>query len=307
VQVFSADVADMSQMEAVIRQARERFGAIDGVIHAAGLPDGGMIQQRTRENSDPVLAPKVAGTLFIDRLLAGQKVDFFLLCSSLSSMLAPFGQVAYVSANAFLDAFAQGRAAQTGMPCISVNWGSWQEVGMAVEAVKDLQKVGPLSLQDEILPAEGAEAFERILSSGLSQVAVAVRDVALPLPAARDTEGVTGGPAAAGPAPFTGLIPVDELEQLLARMLADFLGLDRVGLDDNFFELGISSLDLVQISRKLKELVQKEVPVVTMFSFPTIRTLSQHLQGNAQAVPEPTDHQQAGELLEKSIALFKEI
>jgi len=307
VQVFSADVADRSQMEAVIRQTRERFGAIDGIIHAAGLPDGGMIQQRTRENSDPVLAPKVAGTLFIDRLLAGQKVDFFLLCSSLSSMLAPFGQVAYVSANAFLDAFAQGRAAQTGMPCISVNWGSWQEVGMAVEAVKDLQKVGPLSLQDEILPAEGAEAFERILSSGLSQVAVAVRDVALPLPAARDTEGVTGGPTAAGPAPFTGLIPVDELEQLLARMLADFLGLDRVGLDDNFFELGISSLDLVQISRKLKELVQKEVPVVTMFSFPTIRTLSQHLKGNAQAVPEPTDHQQAGELLEKSIELFKEI
>ncbi|MGD2086833.1 MAG: SDR family NAD(P)-dependent oxidoreductase [Candidatus Aminicenantes bacterium] len=141
--VCSADVSHQQRMEEVFRQVLQRFGTINGIIHAAGTADyAGLIQRRDREQSEAVLAPKVTGTLVLDQLLTAMNIqaDFFILCSSLSSIIAPWGQVAYAAANAFLDAFAQQQQKKPGNPTItvSIDWDSWQQVGMAVQAVERL-------------------------------------------------------------------------------------------------------------------------------------------------------------------------
>jgi acyl carrier protein len=136
--VFSADAADLQQMKEVIAAAEKRYGPINGVIHSAGLPGGGLIQPRSREMTDHILAPKVKGTLILDHLLKDKKLDFFILCSSLNSVLPQLGQVDYCAANAFMDAFAHYKTSAAGQFTLSVNWDAWQEVGMAVEAVKKL-------------------------------------------------------------------------------------------------------------------------------------------------------------------------
>ena len=110
--VCSADVADLTQMQAVIDLAKKRFAGINGVIHAAGLPDGGVIPLRTRETIEPILAPKVKGTLVLDRVLKDETLDFFVLCSSVSAILGLLGQVGYCAANAFQDAFAYQKTHQ---------------------------------------------------------------------------------------------------------------------------------------------------------------------------------------------------
>lgn len=127
----SADVTDAASMLAVVAAARERFGAIHGVIHAAGVPGGGLIQRRTREAAEAVFAPKVAGARSLEQALAGARLDFFVLCSSLTSVVGRLGQVDYAAANAFLDAFAHEHRARTGTLTVAVNWGAWAEVGMA--------------------------------------------------------------------------------------------------------------------------------------------------------------------------------
>ena len=134
---FSADVADYNRMQAVIAEAEKSWGPINGVIHAAGLPGGGMIQLKTPAQAGNVLAPKVKGTLVLDRLLKDHRLDFFMLCSSISSILPVLGQVDYFAANAFLDAFAYYKTRADGTFTVSVNWDTWQEVGMAVNAVKE--------------------------------------------------------------------------------------------------------------------------------------------------------------------------
>ncbi|MCP5107304.1 MAG: amino acid adenylation domain-containing protein [bacterium] len=136
----SADVSDNSRMREVIRLAREQFGKIDGVIHSAGVADGGLIQVRTKEISERVFAPKIDGTLVLDSLLKEPPPDFFMLCSSVSSITGTLGQVAYSAANAFLDHFAFYKTAKDNTFTVSVNWDAWQEVGMAVEAVKQLTR-----------------------------------------------------------------------------------------------------------------------------------------------------------------------
>lgn len=142
--IVNADVANMEQMQKAIAQALERFGQINGVIHSAGAPGGGVIQLKTPEIAQRVLTPKVKGTLVLDALFKDVQLDFFILCSSLSSVLNEFGQVDYCAANAFLDAFAHHKTSANGTFTISINWDSWQEVGMAAAAVKQRSKTSDI-------------------------------------------------------------------------------------------------------------------------------------------------------------------
>ncbi|MCK2217011.1 SDR family NAD(P)-dependent oxidoreductase [Actinomadura sp. ATCC 31491] len=127
--VLTADVTDAASLRRVRDEALARFGRIDGLVHAAGVPGGGMAEVKERAAADAVLAPKLAGTMALREAFGGLPLDFVLLCSSVTAVAGGFGQVDYCGANAFMDAFAHvwpGRV-------LSVNWGAWLEVGMAAE------------------------------------------------------------------------------------------------------------------------------------------------------------------------------
>jgi len=126
---IAADVADRTQMLDAVKTIEHRFGKLNGVIHAAGLIEDGPLQIKTRESAARVLAPKIQGTLVLEEVLHGSKLDFCLLFSSISSLNPPPGQIDYAGANAFLDAFALNQTAQ---PTTALNWSLWTDVGMGV-------------------------------------------------------------------------------------------------------------------------------------------------------------------------------
>jgi acyl carrier protein len=68
-----------------------------------------------------------------------------------------------------------------------------------------------------------------------------------------------------------------DLEEELATIWTSVLGAERVGVNDNFFEIGGHSLLLAQVQARLKEVLGREVPMVDLFRFPTIRALAAHL------------------------------
>jgi phthiocerol/phenolphthiocerol synthesis type-I polyketide synthase E len=130
--VLACDVADPAQTRQAVAEARRRFGALHGVIHAAGLAGGGVIQLKAAQTAAAVLAPKRRGTRSLEAALAGAPLDFLVLCSSTIALAGGLGQVDYCAANNFLDAFAQAAAAAGATHTVSINWGAWEEVGMAV-------------------------------------------------------------------------------------------------------------------------------------------------------------------------------
>ncbi|HEX6899308.1 MAG TPA: SDR family NAD(P)-dependent oxidoreductase [Thermoanaerobaculia bacterium] len=140
--VVAADVTDEAAMREAVRLARERFGAVHGAIHAAGVPGGGLIALKTAEAAEKVLAPKIQGSLNLAAALAGEPLDFVALCSSTFAATGGVGQVDYCAANNFLDAFARRWSAR-GVRAVAIGWGAWQEVGMAVAAASrsDLSSV----------------------------------------------------------------------------------------------------------------------------------------------------------------------
>jgi acyl transferase domain-containing protein/thioesterase domain-containing protein/acyl carrier protein len=144
VQVVCADVANREQMRAAIDVGRKRFGRIDGVIHAAGVLDDGLIQFKTRQKADAVLEPKLKGTLVLDELLKGSSLDFMVPFSSISSIAPPAGQVDYAAANAFLDAFARSKPANSHTLTTAINWTLWRDVGMGMRDRAGTRRLQPI-------------------------------------------------------------------------------------------------------------------------------------------------------------------
>src|SRR6185437_6090859 len=91
-----------------------------------------LIQLKTPEATDQVLAAKVQGTLILDSLLNKAPLDFFVLCSSIDAIAPVAGAVDYCAANAFLDTFANSKWNGGRAVISSINWDAWQGDGMAV-------------------------------------------------------------------------------------------------------------------------------------------------------------------------------
>jgi acyl carrier protein len=68
-----------------------------------------------------------------------------------------------------------------------------------------------------------------------------------------------------------------DIRQTITAVWQEFLGSESVGPDDNFFDLGASSLDIIQVNNRLKEALHREIPLVALYTYPTIHLLSNYL------------------------------
>jgi NADP-dependent 3-hydroxy acid dehydrogenase YdfG/acyl carrier protein len=294
--VLEADVTDRGQMQAVISQVREHFGDLHGVIHAAGVPAGGLIQLKTPEMAAEILAPKVKGTLVLESVLKDLPLDFLVLCSSLTAIIGALGQVDYCAANTFLDNFAFYHTIQQRVQTISINWDTWQEVGMAVNSLKLYKntlrqhaEVEKTLLQQGILPQEGIDIFRRIISyRELSQVIVSTSDILARLRRVesfqfrerQDGDGGLAPPLAASienqrpnlQTPYVA--PQNETQQQIADLWQKLLGIGKIGIHDNFIDLGGHSLLGMQLITRLRETFQVDISLRTLFEEPTVAHLA---------------------------------
>ncbi|WP_405145064.1 SDR family NAD(P)-dependent oxidoreductase [Sphaerisporangium sp. NBC_01403] len=293
VEIVTGDVSSPEDVRRAVEVARERFGALHGVLHAAGVPAMGLMQFKRPEELDAVLAPKIAGTLAIaEALRIGEpdeiELDFLVLFSSITSATGGGpGQVDYCSANAFLDSYAY-RLADSGRRVLSVDWGEWTwnawEAGLAGYD-DELQKffrenrarVG-IGFED------GWRSLLRALASREPRVVVSTQDFpTVVLGSSRfNLEAVTS-PAMGGAAgerhPRPELVtsyqePSGPAEETIAAIWCESLRLDRVGVLDNFFELGGNSLLGVSIVAALRrEFELDELPPHILYEAPTVAAL----------------------------------
>ncbi len=281
-----ADVADEAQMRAALAQAQARFGPIHGVIHAAGVAGGGMIQLKTPELAERVLAPKLRGTAVLEAIFSDTKLDFLVLCSSVSALTGGVGQVDYCAANIFLDAFALSRSAGRGTRILSINWDRWRNVGMARIAEELHRSLTGMELADGLPTEQAAEAFRRALMSSTSpQIAVTLYD----LPAIVEQmmassvsqllEGLGHAQVArivhTRPALGTTYVPPRQpTETLLAGAWQELLGFEPVGIHDNFFEAGGHSLLATQVLSRVRDALHVQLPLHAIFDAPTVAELA---------------------------------
>ena len=294
---LSADVANLEEMRQVFDKSVGRFGEIHGIIHAAGVAGGGLIQLKTPELANAVLSPKVKGVLALDAILKDFKVDFLIIFSSISAILGEFGQADYCAANAFLDAYAHSRSEYDSRVTVSVNWPAWKEVGMAVnmassDAMPSQVKALLLEeLESGMSSAEGLEAFRRVLSNLSSpQVIISTKDIWAAIERAKSVAR-THILEALAQLDFTReshprpnlqnpyVAPRNESEEVIAAICQRLLGVDEVGVYDNFFDLGGHSLLANMLMTQVCEAFQVNLPLSTLFDAPTVAELAVAVSG----------------------------
>jgi acyl transferase domain-containing protein len=275
--IAAADAADGPAMTRAIDRVRQRWGGIDGVIHAAGLPGSGHIA--VRQDADDiraVLAPKLDGLAVLVDLLGAARLDFVALMSSISAVVGGPGTAGYAAANAGLDAFVESRGVPAAWQRVfAVNWAAWREVGMAADLVvpEALRAERAALLRKAITTAAGLDAFARILASGRRRVVVTAEALDRPLPARRLSVPKPTQPAPAErPATLSAL--GSDTERRLAAIWSELIGVSDIGRDDDFFALGGHSLLATRVLARINLNFGVRLALRDVFRAPTLRLLA---------------------------------
>ncbi len=242
-----ADVARQAQVEDAIREVKSRFGAIHGVIHAAGIKRDAPLTEKTWEDAAATLGPKVDGTVWLDAATQDEPLDFFTLFSSIAAWMHAGGLADYACANSFLHHFAEWREEQRRDgkrrgQTLSIEWPEWAEGGMRISgsarsALRQQSGLAPLS------NARGLQVWESALAAGQAQCLV--------------MHGIQDRIAAAIASRFPAVDeePERDTAAWLRAMAAEEIGLqpDEIDPQSDLASYGFDSLNMRQLIARLEE------------------------------------------------------
>ncbi|HYK02059.1 MAG TPA: SDR family NAD(P)-dependent oxidoreductase [Thermoanaerobaculia bacterium] len=287
-----ADVSDREQVRSLIDECKSRFGAIHGVIHAAGVLRDSLIRNKTAEEMSAVLAPKVYGTLHLDELTKDEDLDFFVTFSSLAAVMGNAGQCDYSFANHFMDSFAAGREARRAAGArsgktLSLDWSIWADGGMKVDAQTQLlfEKAAGIRV---LSAATGLDAFVRGLASARTQFVVVegiqervelAWGLRKPAPAAA---APAPSPAAAGQAATVSVADGELLARLqrdMTQIVMDLLKLEAADIEQDkiLLDLGFDSIGLTTFANAVNEKYALDITPVLFFDYPSIAEIAKYL------------------------------
>ena len=171
--VINGDVADPDVVKEIIDRSKARFGEIHGVIHAAGLTGAAavnLVAETTVQTSERQFLPKVKGLMNLSAVFENKPIDFWILISSIASVLGGLGSAAYAAANIFMDEFARKQSQSGNSHFISINWDAWR--------FDTTEKGGPALERLAMDAGEGIDILERILArEGFTQLVISTGDL----------------------------------------------------------------------------------------------------------------------------------
>lgn len=272
---FSADITRADAVQALFEQIHRKVGDVHGIMHAAGVLRDGLIRGKSVDDFLAVLSAKVQGTWLLDQATAGQDLDFFVLFSSLSSLLGNLGQADYAAANAYLDSFAAA-AWSRNRRVMALNWGPWAEVGMladrnnggsGTQAFVDIKPKQGMALIGAALAAPqphwalfcstnaDAEADALTLQTPVAAVVENATPVAAEEPAAAPQPEPQVSSIWESAGSDSDLLPAQEAALItdLVAMFAASLGVTpaQMNEDANLLEMGLNSLMVMEVKNQL--------------------------------------------------------
>ncbi|MCA2220992.1 type I polyketide synthase [Nonomuraea aurantiaca] len=296
--LLTADAGVPDELRRALRRCREHFGTLTGVIHAAGVPAGGMVQRRTVAEAGAVLAPKVLAMGPLAELVgpdtpAGERPELLVLYSSAVTAFGGIGEGDYCAANTVLDAYGEALAATApSTRVVSVAWGPWQHDDWQADSLKGAsslaQRVTAYRERYGFAEEAGCAFLDRIVIGGHGSVLAArqpLRDVLRDWSSMIDLDALVGAAAAPGGERFPRprlrteyVAPRSETETRIADLWGAYLGIEQVGVHDPFFDLGGNSLvGMAMVLAIEKELGVTIAPAV-LFEHPTVAEFATALE-----------------------------
>jgi NAD(P)-dependent dehydrogenase (short-subunit alcohol dehydrogenase family) len=193
VHYFPLDVRDAAAFGSLLDEVQQRFGALAGVIHGAGVIEDRLVRDKTPESFDRVFDTKVVGARVLAERLRPERLRFCVFFASVASRFGNKGQADYAAANEVLSKLALDLDRRWPARVVSIAWGPWSGIGMVADLEKHLvqrglrlisPQEGPELLIAELLHGRKGES-EVILGGGAGLPAREARQAASAVPAAR--------------------------------------------------------------------------------------------------------------------------
>ncbi|GET39921.1 beta-ketoacyl synthase [Microseira wollei NIES-4236] len=287
--VAQADVSEVEQITKVIREIEQYLPPLRGIIHSVGVLDDGVIQQQNWQRFTKVMAPKIQGAWHLHSLTQNQPLDFFVLFSSVASLLGNVGQSNHAAANAFLDALAHYRQAQ-GLTGLSINWGAWSQIGAFAD--RQLDRQAKMRGMETISPEQGLIALEQLLCQSSAQVGVISINWSQFLEKSASvvalfTNFLETSAKVVIKSEFREQLEIADtserrelLQTHIRSVVAEVLGWHQsepVDLQKEFFELGMDSLTSLDLKNRLQSNLGYSLPSNLAFKYPTVALLADYL------------------------------
>jgi len=165
------DVAKERDLRRILTAIAKSGRPLKGVFHCAGLLDDGILMRMGWAKYWRVLAPKVAGAALLDGLTRKLPIEHFVLFSSILGLIGSAGQANYAAANTFLDALAERRRRE-GLPALALNFGPWENSGLATESGDKGRAIWRTRGTDYIPAETGRQAFDILVGTELTHGAI---------------------------------------------------------------------------------------------------------------------------------------
>ena len=287
--VVAADISRDENVKHLIHTIGNEMPPLKGVVHSAGILDDGILAQLDWDRFSPLFEPRVYGGWLLHEYTKPLELDFFVLESSLLSLLGSAGQANYTASSAFLDSLAAHRRA-AGLPARAINWSAWSGGGLATRSGARGEAMWSSLGVKFLAPDLAMQAFDRLMHRDIDQIAVAVAD--WPIYAGKVGEPAflselmdrTKASTAAKHAEETAVpdaLPAaanDQARQLLLRRLQQHIMMklgftEVIDADQRLNDLGVDSLMSVSLSNSLEKEFGVPVAVAELIKGPTINQL----------------------------------
>ncbi len=295
----ACDVADERALSRLLDEVRRTMPPLGGIMHAAMVLEDGMLGNLNEDQLTRVLTPKVQGAALLDRLTADDALDYFVLFSSITTVVGNPGQAAYVAANGYLEGLARARR-EAGRPALALAWGAISDVGVLARqkglaealakrvGVKAMPAREALDLMVQALSRHPGPVDEAVLAIGSLDWSAARRLPALSSPTfaalVRDGVVVDGGDRAS--IDLRALVATTDSESVrkmvidvIVEEIATVLRIPRqdVGSTKKLAEMGLDSLMAIELATALQDRLELGSPPTGSVGSLTVPGLAENL------------------------------
>ncbi|WP_169739370.1 SDR family NAD(P)-dependent oxidoreductase [Vibrio rhizosphaerae] len=305
IQTVRGDVSNFATLQGVLENTLAKAPPLNGIFHCAGVLEQNLFEQHTWSQVEEMLHAKHQGTLNLHRATLDQPLQYFVVFSSLVSLLGQSGQSGYAFSNAMAEKVILHRRTQN-LPGLAIQWGPWAGGGMASRAGKGLaahyRQMGVSMLEEEsYLHALGGVLASATEPESLPPV-IAIGDIdwqrylsttMAPLPLCEDLHSVETGllhdqtendePDESLSSSLSKVAPERRmrlLKERLKQIVSECLDQNAPQLIEDFegfSALGIDSLHSMILHKKLEKELGCPLPQTIAFDYPTITALSSFL------------------------------
>ena len=278
----NVDITDHQQLEEAIAHAEQKFGQLHGVFYSTPMSNEhsmALLPQLTPNHWDYNYRTKVQGLFALAEVLSNKPLDFCVLQSSLSSILGGLGLAAYAAANAVIDMFTVQQNQTSTFPWISINWDACRDDASEINS-----GFGANLAALALTPQEVWDATCRVISLGLPESVVVSKSslhkrleqwVTPKSSNVTKTESSTDTAHTRPNLANEYIPPSNEIEQAIAQIWQELLGITPIGIHDNFFDLGGHSLLAIQAISRLRDRFGIEVSMRNLlYEAPTVAAIA---------------------------------